>query len=70
MMIGNKDGQGTVANFPAVFIHICNFDICNEIQIPKDENKSQLSRAIYEGIREDSDSKGGSRNSQNFQVLV
>ena len=28
------------------FFHICNFEICHEIQIPKDENKSQLSRAI------------------------
>ena len=38
------------ADFPAVyfFICICNFDICHEmkqIQIPKDENKSQSRRA-------------------------
>ena len=35
-----------LADFPAVFFHICKFDITHEIQIPKDENKSQLSRAI------------------------
>ena len=40
-------GWVALADFPAVFFHICNFDICHEIQIPKDENKSQLSRAIY-----------------------
>ena len=32
------------------FFHICNFDICHDIQIPKDENKSELSRAIYYSI--------------------
>ena len=39
----------SLADFPAVFFHICNFDIRQElqIQIPKDENKGQLSRAIY-----------------------
>ena len=33
-------------NLAAGFVHICNFDICHEIQIQKDENKSELSRAI------------------------
>ena len=35
-----------LADFPAVFFHIYNFDICHE-QLPRDENKCQLSRAIY-----------------------
>ena len=34
-----------LADFPAVFFHICN--ICHEMQIPKDENKSRWSRATY-----------------------
>ena len=36
-----------LTDFPAVFLYICNFDICHEIQIPKDEDKNQLSRAIF-----------------------
>ena len=47
----------SLANFPAVFFHICGFDICHETQhntkhktdkykYQNDENKSQLSRAI------------------------
>ena len=37
-----------LADFPAVLFHICNFDICNEIQtkILMDGNKSQLRKAI------------------------
>ena len=26
-----KEAGGSVADFPAVFFHICNFDICHEI---------------------------------------
>ena len=31
----------TLAYFPAVFFHICNFDICHEIQIATDKYKYQ-----------------------------
>ena len=56
--LGQAWGGDPIADFPAVFIsyhHLCNFYICNEIhhrllnwqtQISKNENKSQLSRAI------------------------
>ena len=46
----NGSGEIIIADFPAVFFHIFNFDICHEIQIqvPKVENKSQLSRAIFQ----------------------
>ena len=36
-----------LADFPAVFFHISNIDICHEMQIPKDENKSKWRMAIY-----------------------
>ena len=40
--------KNPLADFPTVFFHISGFDICNETltNIPRDENKSQLSRAI------------------------
>ena len=51
-MVFDYEGVGGgVADFPAVFFHICGFDICHETQNDKykyqnHENKSQLSRAI------------------------
>ena len=33
------DDDEEVADFPAVFFHICNFDICNEIQLPNTNTK-------------------------------
>ena len=41
---GTSEGDGSCTTTFYILYHTCNFDICHEIQIqiPKDENKSQF----------------------------